>query len=533
MKFVNRWKIKGTLTTQTPLRIGNGGTIKAQERLSSTHIKTDTEINTVASDKDRKPYVPASAIKGSLRSWAKNVLTADEIETIFGSKEPQAANATAGKVQFSNAYLDPNKPIVGFDDLPEWSSDRLTAVSVGIAVDRKTRTASDQKLFHQEYVPPGITFDFSLIGNNYEEDNIKGDEVYKKLLRLLEGFNSKVNPVCLGAETAGLEKSRGKFEWNLTSIEEIDSDALETWLESDADDSWTVFLKEIDTAKKVQLKANAKSIANTVTNQMLNFPLSLNCLGDFLVNDPSKTKRGRDDTSDRPNHSPLRTKDGKPLLPKSSIKGAVRSQSERILRTMAINRGVTDLKKIACYPDDMKQACKPIKHIDEAVNLCLVCQLFGASGWKSPIQFTDFVATKLLAESRRDREFVAIDSHLTASSNQPTVKKREFVAIDRFTGGVSGSGKFNAEVAHKPVLEGELSFDRSGPSEDWAIGLLALTLRDLIEGDIRIGFGRAKGFGEITVDTDLNKIFGKTNQELIDAVKALEEKIGGQANVIS
>lgn len=512
MKFINRWKIKGTLTTETPLRIGNGGTIKAQERLSSTHIKADTEINTVASDKDIKPYIPASAIKGSLRSWAKNVLTADEIETIFGSKDPRADNATAGKVQFSNAYLDPNKPIVGFDDLPEWSSDRLTAVSVGIAVDRKTRTASDQKLFHQEYVPPGITFDFSLIGNNYEEDNIKGDEVYKKLLSLLEGFNSKVNPVCLGAETAGLEKSWGEIEWSLTSIEEINANELEMWLESDADDSWTVFLKEIDTAKKVQLKANAKSIAKTVSNQTLNFPLSLNCLDGFFVNDPSKTKRGRDDTSDRPNHSPLRTKDGKPLLPKSSIKGAVRSQSERILRTMAINRGVTNLKKIACYPNDMKQACKPIKHTNEAGNLCLACQLFGASGWKSPIQFTDFVATKSLAELR---------------------KEREFVAIDRFTGGVSGSGKFNAEVAQSPVLEGEFSFDFSRLSEDWAIGLLALTFRDLIEGDIRIGFGRAKGFGEISVDTDLNNIFGKENQELIDAVKALEEKIGGQTNVIS
>ena len=29
------------------------------------------------------------------------------------------------------------------------------------------------------------------------------------------------------------------------------------------------------------------------------------------------------------------------------------------------------------------------------------------------------------------------------------------------------------------------------------IGLLALTVRDLMEGDVRVGFGSAKGYGEI------------------------------------
>ena len=105
MKFVNRWKIIGTLTTKTPLRIGDGDTIEASERLASTYLKTDTKINTVATDKCKKPYIPASAIKGNLRAWAGNVLRPEEVEIIFGSKDPKELTAKAGKIQFSNAYF--------------------------------------------------------------------------------------------------------------------------------------------------------------------------------------------------------------------------------------------------------------------------------------------------------------------------------------------------------------------------------------------------------------------------------------------
>ena len=155
------------------------------------------------------------------------------------------------------------------------------------------------------------------------------------------------------------------------------------------------FLFEVINTKDWEIES-----VNPVLNQTLEMSLSLQCLDDFLVNDPSKTKRDKNEDSDKPNHSPLRNKEGNPILPKSSIKGAIRSQAEKILRTIAIgiNENLTDeqLKKIACYPDDIKNACKPIKKADEVKDLCLACQLFGASGWKSPISFTDFIAQESL-----------------------------------------------------------------------------------------------------------------------------------------
>ena len=228
----------------------------------------------------------------------------------------------------------------------------------------------------------------------------------------------------------------------MTSIKCSTEDSVKKWFENKSEE----FLKDI--AKFDEWKSFSLQPLS-VSPKQTQLTISLQCLDDFLVNDPSKVKtpeeaKQNDPNNKKPNHSLLRNKDGKPILPKSSIKGAIRSQAEKILRTMAIriNSNLTDdkLKEIACYPDDMKNACSPIKKIDQVQDLCLACQLFGASGWKSPVSFTDFTATELFSNLKREREFVA---------------------IDRFTGGVSGSGKFNAEVAQRPLLKGKMSFDKS------------------------------------------------------------------------
>lgn len=91
---------------------------------------------------------------------------------------------------------------------------------------------------------------------------------------------------------------------------------------------------------------------------------------------------------------------------------------------------------------------------------------------------------------------------------------RQFVAIDRFTGGSSEHLLFNCVAAWQPVLEGfiainfedlqqrcnqvSISLAKGTPriTTSAALGLLFLTLRDLIEGDLAFGMGAAKGFGQ-------------------------------------
>ncbi|MBK9316280.1 MAG: hypothetical protein IPM55_18860 [Acidobacteria bacterium] len=156
--------------------------------------------------------------------------------------------------------------------------------------------------------------------------------------------------------------------------------------------------------------------------------------GNFLVNDPSKVKKPNDN-SDLPNHFPLLDRDGKVLLPASSIRGALRSQAEKILRTIGGECA-------ACYPDDKgpRKACDTVYSVSDIERkLCPACKIFGAPGWRSPIEITDFTPS-LKGEGSR-------------------VDKQEFLAIDRFTGGGADGLKFNATSQFKPTLNGKISVD--------------------------------------------------------------------------
>jgi hypothetical protein len=106
----------------------------------------------------------------------------------------------------------------------------------------------------------------------------------------------------------------------------------------------------------------------------------------------------------------------------------------------------------------------------------LAARLFGLSGWRAPLHV----------------------SRLLAAENS-NVRHQEHVAIDRFTGGAARNAKFDADLAGATTLRGALTVDltrlREVDAELQSLGLLALVLRDLVEGDVAIGAGSAKGQG--------------------------------------
>ncbi len=508
MPFLNRWLIQGILTTRTPLRIGDGGIITARERGNCEYLvkrkrglKVDepVEISTVAVDAAGRAYIPGTTLKGNLLAWARACQLPDVlVETFFGrgplteaeqfARPTRDAEAIAGKIQFWNLQAVEAQSHDFTFAPPGWHERRLTAVTASVAINRRTRTTSDKKLFHQEYVPPGVEFVLTLGGNDDsdEVEATRNDQGLLELLALLEGFN-RDNGVTLGAETDGLGDGWGRLTWNLKTIKRLDHEGVRRWLKAGGHGIGYEILEELTQPQQSALKAEAES--NSVKQAQkarprnhVSLKVEMNCLESFIINDVSRTKHPDqpkdDDVSDAgqdksPNHAPLRDINGYPLLPRRSVKGAVRSQAERILRTMGGDRA-------ACYPNDPRRSCKPITKLQQAKNLCLACQVFGASGWKSPFKCTPFIAA---AE--------------TVSTRQ------EFVAIDRFTGGSAHQKKFNTETFNRPLLQGEFGLDLKSLSRigagKWAIGLLALTMRDLMEGDIRIGFGAAKGYGEIAV----------------------------------
>lgn len=442
MSFQTRWRITGTLTTLTSLHIGSGTSTDVHKKLKVEDQAV--KVTAIALDGQNKPYIPGSTLKGNLRAWLQTrVEDTSLLDNVFGSGvEEDQEKSQGGKAEFWNALI--KQPLEKPEHPPShWHQKRQVGVEVGVTIDRVTRNAREQRLFHREMVPPGVVFEVRITGKGLNEDEVA------LLLTALNGFNNKQEQISLGSHNA---QNKGLMKWNLDKVEQVDKAAAKQWIENGALGMWDSALQPFN-----EIQENSNNLQSNQPSLQLHLQLIFD--SPFLVNDPSLFVQ-----NETPNHQPRRDHHGKAVLPSSSLRGAIRAQAERIIRTLNHNR--------ACFIDDVKLACEPIEKYEEVEKkLCLACQLFGASGWQSPIKISNFTLTK--------------DN---GKLNQ------EFVAIDRFTGGGAEHMKFNAESVYKPTFEGYWTIDLQRV-KPWGLGLLALVIRDLIEGDVTFGYGAAKGYG--------------------------------------
>jgi len=472
MPFKNCWLIVGRLTTTTPLHLGNGEVITREdlvEDLDDTDALTRlVEISAVATDDRGSAYIPGKTLKGNLRSWLRRcgylslrrqrAVSFGLIDAIFGSEDPGANDAVGGKAEFWDAFStgapDPPPPV------PYWDPRRLTGVTASVAIDRGTRTASPNKLFHEEFVPPGIGFDITITAQDLEPAELD------LLLFALEGFNHPQDPVTMGADTSDMW---GRLTWELRDIARLTKADVAAWLQRQPQPVAYGSLISLAAPDRERMVIRAMNSFQIAIRPCVSLNLFIQFDGPFLVNDPSQTAKWRKKVSgdDRiADHAPLRDYSGRVVLPARSIRGAIRSRAEKIVRTLKSNG--------ACLAVDPEDACAVIYREEQKESvLYLTCQLFGAPGWRTCVEFSDFCPAAGSAETRLSQEFLA---------------------IDRFTGGGARGLKFNAEAVYCPTLIGTITIDLKRV-EPWGLGLLALTLRDLMEGDIPLGFGAAKGYG--------------------------------------
>lgn len=145
-------------------------------------------------------------------------------------------------------------------------------------------------------------------------------------------------------------------------------------------------------------------------------------------------------------YTPNLTENGRPVLPGSSIKGAVRARAEQIAAALGLSKGRTEA-------------------------------LFGRgagaedNGLPGQVFFEDGVIT------------------------QPQKKQISRIRINRFTGGVIRGGLFTEEP-----LRCDLELRISAPDAPADCGLLLYALRDLGAGLYNLGSGGAIGRGYVQVD---------------------------------
>ena len=471
-EFQDRWVIEGQLVTRSFFHLGDGRDVE-WEGESAGEGRPVPLVKTVFRDARGLPCIPGSSLKAVLRA-ALEASGADpkDLGFMFGRGEADTEEGEGGTLEFSDARVPDRFQAPEFLHAPPWWSDkRLTAIEAGVAINRRTRTADDSKLFHQEVVPPRITFQVRITGQNLQERQIG------LLLTALDAFNhEEANaPITLGADTAG---GKGRFNWQAPTVSRLNKADVPAWLQNPRPLHEAAISQPSEQRLRLQKLHSIQIPAGS--GKRLVFNLRLKFEGPFLVNDPSPRAKFEEHSDEKPtdaqrppDHYPRLDVDGRPLLPESALRGAFRSQAERILRTLARSGDVPAAEA------ELKQPPGALTRSLTERDFELVPlggRAFGTTGWASPLSFTGFTA---------------------AEASKP--RRQEFVAIDRFTGGSAPSMKFSADVVDSPVLEGTLcvrlpAWETAGIA-DAAKGLLGLTLRDLIEGDISFGFGAGKGFG--------------------------------------
>ncbi len=506
--FKNRWLIKGSLTTESELHVGDGGAGGLGCRNKAAE-GDEADASTVCTDVEGKAFLPGSGIKGTLRALVSdaNGIIDGGWACLLGSDRPDDPDAVGGKLEFWDAFHssgagtedeepDSGQPYEAPDrKRPWWDNTRRTCVAVAVSLDRRTRTAEENLLYHLEYVPKDETFEIEISGDNLEPEEVA------HLLWLLEQFNATAHRrATLGALSSN---GWGQVTWKEKEI--LCLDDIDAWKKKP-----TVGLRALprvrdDDARKIEEIKRQVSPATSGPQRMV-IEVALTMESPWLIRDPRQDERkeaGKSlkDEKDKPKDAvAILDESGAPFVPAKSFRGALRSRAEMILRTLGL--------KCDDHPSKTKPLSTKRRSVTEVLKEIagkdLASKLFGLSGWRAPLDVPRLIAT-----------------------DRPKEHDQEFVAIDRFTGGAAAGAKFNAELAGMTTLTGKLTVDLDRLEKVdpgcASIGLLALVLRDLEEGDITIGSGAAKGQGFCTATIKIDGADWRTHDLIAKGIKALRK----------
>lgn len=456
------WRVRGTIRLLTPLSIGSGSTqpIPIPQQDGSLH---DRHVVAVTLDHRGLPYIAATSFKGALNALAQDCNLSEAHRSMFFGVV-QADKTKPGAVEFCNLMLA-SAPQRG-SALPHWDASSQTANVEHVVRNRDYGTAQEQLLFLEQTVVPDSEFTF--------ECTVRGvnEEAIRDLLGLLALAGQTDSPLRLGA---GKASDNGRISWSLTDVQLLDKPQVQVLWQSLHEQTSTAPL-QLWAAPVSRVITVAPSVLTLKPDQWLALPtLALNFYSPFLVyHSVPKSDQQVDRTGEARQVVPRANHAGRAILPTDSLHGALRSQAERILRTL--DMPVVEGYKLVAAAD-----------VKTAAKLDLAAILFGAPGWGSVLRISDFVV-----------------------QGQAKTLTHEMLAIDRLTGGGKDGAKFTIEALDCPQLAGQIALDLRrlalveaecpGVAAK-ALGLLAHVLRDLDEGDLPLGYGAAKGYGRCRSNT--------------------------------
>lgn len=427
--------ITGTLITETPLHVGSG-----YDEAAPGH---QGRYATLCLDIDGQPYIPASTLRGQLCR-----LLADD-------RARHRRLCGTARLSFDPTHTasdqDPgNAGAMRIYDA-RWAEALRAAPTLEwrVSLDAITRTAKDHLLFAEDLVPAGSAFSWRLELDQIDVADLDAVLAALRRLRHEDGVG------------AGRSRMQGRLHWDAGAerVLTLTEDNLVSWL-TDGEfltPPYKPYVSSLPDPKRSQ-----GSRLDPITGEV-HVELDIEPAAPLLVS-PLRQKQSAPSDTDLDGLPDLvfRRRGNEAILPAASLKGMLRAHARRILLTRLAADGPALTEADQATIADRILAC-----------------IFGG-----------------VADGQQRKALLHIGA-ATGAFVDADQAHRFFNAIDRFAGGVADAKLFDVlavmprrfcwELAIKPPLLGDSA----------ALGLLFYLLRDAVEGDLSIGWGRARGFGAV------------------------------------
>ena len=463
----SRWHISGNMITTSPLSVGGMST--------GSIVDLDLAVNGQGNY-----YIPGTGLAGALRNWMSRNYDSQISDSIFGCIESSQGN--------DDGYAS----FITVADIPIQQDNLYFEVRDGVGIDRDLGTAVDNFKYDRAVLPKGTELNILLI---IERKDKISDEAWQSseqaIAHLLHALKNGKIPIG-AAKTRGLGriKLNGR-DWDIQTHDFQTRKGILAALGYPLNEA-----KPEDAAQPFFYKASTNSSQSTNLAIAILWhpvePVMVKAEGDGIAVDIL----------------PLTSANGSSLtfvLPGSSIKGSLRTQAERIVRTV-LGIGIVN------QSNPYVQQKYPTQ-----IDVPLISDLFGKAakiengdqqGRIGALSVIDCYANlDITPQAWANIESATTESQLRNSLGAlglADTKQAMHVAIDRWTGGAADQMLYSTlePIGFKwepIVLELDLS-SKSIPKYE-AIALVLLVLRDMMLSKVPLGYATNRGMGAISVDS--------------------------------
>jgi CRISPR/Cas system CSM-associated protein Csm3 (group 7 of RAMP superfamily) len=391
-------------------------------------------FNTLLLDVDKKPYIPASTLRGYLRSLSMDENTC---AFLFGEARQASDAITQGQAGVVRVY-DARLKTAGGDRA------KISRTSI----DAVSGTAKRHHLATHEAVPVGSVFNVEIMLEGNQRTPIREQDI-ATILSALQSLGEQAS----GQLGKGKSSGQGCLQWQTDNVLGLSDVDFCSWVGRPNATPLTDSFKPIPRDTLAAL-----AVTGIRSGEWVVETFGLQPESPILINNPHDPdvlkKYSTDDAEDRkrlPNHA-FMVRGKQALIPGSTLKGWFRAHCRRILLTLA------------------QDASSQKADVD-----VLLKQLFGSTDGEGHVRFYD--ATVAFTEE---------DKHW-----------QTFNAVDRFTGGVKDSALYKVRALWvKETFSGRIAY-RKDKLTGWMQLLLLFAWRDAQEGDLVLGWGKSKGYGRV------------------------------------